>query len=116
MKTIKASLLLQLLTVFLLFTFSGCYTQLALVDKENYTPIETPPPIIIYIPLPLPTPVPFFPPPAPEPLPPASPSPVVTEPSPQPANRDFGSQRSENSQTPCSDSETRTSGSKRGGR
>lgn len=116
MKTIKSSLLLPLLPVFLLLTFSGCYTQLALVDKENYTPIETPPPIIIYIPIPLPTPVPYYPPPTPEPLPLVCPSPVVTEPSPQPIKRDFGPQRSENSQAPRSDSGTRTNGPTRGGR
>jgi hypothetical protein len=115
MKTFITSLLLPLFTMLFSFALNGCYTQLALVDDEQYTPVEQPP-IIIYIPVPYPgpDPGPHPHPHPPAPLPPAEPSPTVPEPQSPNTKRDFGSERdrSENSQTSGSVSGTRESGSR----
>jgi hypothetical protein len=122
MKTIKASLGLPLLTIFFSFTVSGCYTQLAFVNDEQYSVVE-PSPTIIYQPeivpvyIPVPEPVPS--PPVYEPLPSAGSSSSVTNSQSQPQRRESGYQRSgesENRPTASSISETRPSGPARGGR
>jgi hypothetical protein len=121
MKTIKASLLLPLLTFLFSLALSGCYTQLAFVDDEQYSAVE-PSPIIVNPPIIMPiVPEPIIDPPPPvyHPLPPAGSSPTVTEPQSQSRTRDFGYQRPgqiENTQTASLGSDTRTSGLTRGGR
>jgi hypothetical protein len=120
MKTIKAFLLLPLLTFLMSLTLSGCYTQLAFVDDNQYSAVE-PPPIIIYQPLPVYLPVPYDPPPPPvfNPLPPAGSSPTMTVPSSSSQIRDKGYHRTDQSgstQSTTSTSDNRTSGSTRGGR
>lgn len=134
MKTIKASLLLPLLTFLFSLALSGCYTQLAFVDDEQYSAVE-PSPIIIIHPIIIPVepirpiidpirPIGLWPinPPSPsvvDPLPKAGSSPIVNVPHSTSPNRESGYQRAsrtENTQTTISVSETRTSGSTRGRR
>jgi hypothetical protein len=125
MKPIKASLLLPLLTILFSLALSGCYTQLAFVDDEQYSANEPSPyaPTIIIIPPTIPVCPPLWnPQPSPSvinPLPPSGYSPIVTALPSQQQPRDFGNQRfnqSENTQTASPVSESRPSGSKRGGR
>jgi len=123
MKMIKAFLLMSLLTISFPLAFSGCYTQLAIVDNEQNSAVESSPSIIyqpeiatVYIPVPVyetqSSPA-FYT------LPAAGSSSTVTESHSQSQTRDSGYQRSSqagNAQTANSVSNTRTSGSTRGGR
>jgi hypothetical protein len=126
MKTMRASLLLPLLTIAFSFSFSGCYTQLAIVDNEDYSSIE-PTQIIITQPIitvPAPPVWPIFRPtidppyhPVYDPGPPAGSSSGVTEAPSQ--RRESGYQhldRSDEQPTGSSNSDRRPSDSKRGGR
>ena len=123
MKTIKASLLLLLLTFLFSLTLNGCYTQLAFVNNEPDSAVEPSPTILyqpeiatVYVPVPIyDTPSS----PAVYTLPTAGSSSTVTEPQSQSPTRDSGYRRSSQSgdtQTISSVSSTRTSGSTRGGR
>jgi hypothetical protein len=122
MKTINASLPLPLLTLIFSFALSGCYTQLAFVDDENdsaYKPAQTimyqPEVITVYVPVPY-DPLPF---PVYTPTPTAGSTSTITQPQSPPQIRDFGHQRSgqsDNTQTTSADSDKRTSGTTRGGR
>ncbi|MCX6121999.1 MAG: hypothetical protein NTX44_10320 [Ignavibacteriales bacterium] len=125
MKTIKASLLLPLLTMLFSIALSGCYTQLAFVEDENYSAVE-PSQTIIYQPeivtVYVPTPVPTYDPPPPTvyyPMPTAGSTSTMTAPQSQSQTRDSGYQRSgqsENTQTTSTVSDRRTSGTTRSGR
>ena len=121
MKTIKASLLFSMLTMFTSLVLSGCYTQLAFVDDEQDSAFE-PSPIIINQPIIVIEPVHPIWDPIPYPVNPGPPAGGVSAPTtPQPAtpSRDFGYQRpsqSDNSQTTTSSSNSRPIGSTRGGR
>ena len=106
MKTIKASLLLPLLTILILSAFSGCYTRFAIEEDDQYSTAESTP-IIIYEPVIIPVYVPepiYNPPSTPiyNPLPSAGSSQIGTvQQSPQ-GIRDSGYRRSgesENRQT-----------------
>jgi hypothetical protein len=121
MKTIKASLLLSMVTLFTSLVFNGCYTQLAFVDDEQDSAFESSPiiinqPIIVIEPVqpiwdPIPHPV--------IPAPPAGGVPAPTTHQPSTPPRDFGYQRpsqSDNSQATNSSSNSRPVGSTRGGR
>jgi hypothetical protein len=123
MKTIKASLLIPLLTMLFSIVLSGCYTQLAFVNNEPDSVIEPSPTIIyqseiaaVYVHAPvydIPSPAVF------NQLPAVGSSSSATESQSQFRTRDSGYQRpsqSENSQTTNSGYNTRTSGSTRGGR
>jgi len=122
MKTNKASLLLLLLTILYSLSLGGCYTQLAFVNDQQYLaaePFSDPPliilvqPIIIHIPYPQPLPIII------NPLPPVSHSPELPQTPPQQHPRDFGYQRPsqpDNNQTTIQVSDSRPSGSNRGGR
>jgi len=126
MKTIKASLLLPLLTIAFSLSFSGCYTQLAIVDNEDYSSIE-PTQIIILQPIIIVPAPPVWPNPRPpidppfhpvyDPWPLAGSSSGVPDPPSQ--RRESGLQRSDRSDeqpTGSSNSDRRPSDSKRGGR
>jgi hypothetical protein len=122
MKTIKASLLLSLMTLFSSLILSGCYTQLAIVDDEQYSVFESSP-IIINLPIIVTEPViPIWGDPALPPVNPAPPAGGVSAPTthqPSTPPRESGYQRpsqSENAQTTNSSSNSRPSGSTRGGR
>jgi hypothetical protein len=121
MKTIKVSILMSLLTILFSLALSGCYTQLAFVNNVPDSAIEPSPTIIyqpeiatVYVPIPVydtPSSPAFYT------LPTAGSSSTVTE--SQSQTRDSGYQRysqSGNTQTISSVSNTRTSGSTRGGR
>jgi len=133
MKTNKASLLLPLLTIALLFVLSGCYTQMAIVDEDQYSAYEPtpiiivhPPPIIIIeppYPVPQPSPGPIWNPPIDDhrdrSLPPAGSIQNDNAQNVQKPTRDSGIQRGERDETPPTPSrsdERRTSGPTRGGR
>ena len=115
MKTIKASLLLPLLTILILSAFSGCYTQFAIEDDDQYSTAESTP-IIIYEPVIIPVYVPepiYNPPSTPiyNPLPSAGSSQIVTEQQSPQETRDSGYRRSgesENRQTTNLGSQERT--------
>jgi hypothetical protein len=122
MKTIKASLLLPLLTLIVSLGVSGCYTQLAFVDDEQsstFEPLTTiiyqPEVVTVYVPKPYyPQPVPVY-----DPIPTAGSTSTVSEPQSQSQTRDSGYQRSgqsENTQTTSTASDRRTSGTTRSGR
>jgi hypothetical protein len=118
MKTIKASLLMSLLTMSISLILSGCYTQLAFVNDEQASTTELSP-IIIYQPEIVPVYVPVYdPPPAPvySPLPSAGSSSDRSVQQPPSRPRDTGYQRSGETQTTNSGSDIRTSGSKHSGR
>lgn len=130
MKPNRASLLLPLLTFLFSIALSGCYTQLAFVDDEQYTSVELIPPVIIIMPIEHPTPIgpvwpinpiPIDPPSSPiiYQLPQAGYSPVMTKAPEPPPKRVSGYQRpgqSENTPiTTVSNSDRRPTGLKRGG-
>jgi hypothetical protein len=123
MKTIKASLLLPLLTILFSLAISGCYTQLAFVYDKQYSTVVSsstmnyqPEIVTVYVP------VPIYDPPSPPvyyPVSTAGSTSTVIEPQSQSQTRDSGYQRSgqsENTQTTSSVSDRRTSGSTRSGR
>jgi hypothetical protein len=125
MKTIKASLLSLLLTIFISLGLSGCYTQLALVDNEQdsaFEPLTTiinqPNIVTVYVPVS----VLVYDPPSCDvfhSMPNAGSTSTVSESQPQPQTRNSGYQRadqSENTQTTNPISDRRASGSMRGGR
>jgi hypothetical protein len=125
MKTIKASLLLPLLTLIVSLGVSGCYTQLAFVDDEQSSTFEPsttiiyqPEVITVYVPVTVPV---YDPPPPPVycPTPTAGSTSTMSEPQSQSQTRDSGYQRSgqsENTQTTSIASDRRTSGTTRSGR
>ena len=118
MKTIKASFLTSLLSIFISFSLVGCYTQLAFVNDEQDSTIE-PSPIIIYQTEILPVYVPVYDPqPSPvySPLPSAGSSSAGSVQQTPSRPRDTGYQRSGETQTTSSGSDSRSGGSKRGGR
>jgi len=136
MKPINVFIILSLLTIIFSFVLSGCYTQLAFVDDEQYAAVE-PSPIIIIQPIIIPInprppiidpilpiePSPIDPPSPPviNPLPPAGIAITVTQPQPPtPIQiRKSGYKRSdlsENIQPASPVSEKRISGTIRGGR
>jgi hypothetical protein len=121
MKTIQSTLSLSIVTMFALFVFSGCYTQLAYIADEPDSIIGSPAPVIyqpqttiviyepVYIPDPPqpPSPGPIY-----DPLPLPGYSPVATE-APAPT-RDSGYRRSDASEErQTTDSGTRSSGDRR---
>jgi hypothetical protein len=123
MKTIKALLLMSLITMSFSFGLNGCYTQLAFVNNDQDSAVEPSQTIIyqheivsVYVPMPAYNPQSS---PVMNSLPTAGSSSTTTQSQSQPQTRESGYQRSDQSgitQTTSSISNTRTSGSTRGGR